>query len=351
MINLITSTIILILIKPNYKIIVNSIFYFFVKYEFYFYVVIVIILYFYLVTKITKFINQKLKEKEIGIYFYDSNQLFKSWLVLLLFICYYIFYLKILAVLFDNKISVNVFEIKKKIINFAALTDYSHLMVISSLLIIMLFYLLFFIFNFFLIFSAKTNYLKLHYYSFSRIQWFRNLIYSTKNFEMSIKFWLGDFYIFIVYFRFWFMKLLLIILLIRSIILYNGEISGIIKILPFFSLSFLFINVYNFIVFRFEYDFDILVSQAYYEKINFFFEKNELKKKEYIKNLYFNDSNFLFKDSIYFDFKEKIKYNYMIIQVYKYSINKSPNDFYTRISVESPKFINYVNKCCKKNRK
>jgi hypothetical protein len=66
-------------------------------------------------------------------------------------------------------------------------------------------------------------------------------------------------------------------------------------------------------------------------------ERNEEKKKEYIKFLLSNRSKYRFQDSIMLLYK--LDKDVLVIEIYKYTNNKKPNDFYTLIGKKKPIFI------------
>lgn len=109
--------------------------------------------------------------------------------------------------------------------------------------------------------------------------------------------------------------------------------------MPYYSIYYFFLNIKDYILYKFQHDFEILVMESYYKNMFFSMELNEYKKREYIKYLLLNHSKYLFKDSIYLDYIQYLDPKFLIIDTYKYTINKSPNDFFTKVYKNKPRFL------------
>lgn len=194
-------------------------------------------------------------------------------------------------------------------------------------------------------FFVKKHFLKLHYYSFCRSYNYNLIIKKIKFFELLIYSKIGFFwYKIYVFSRYYLFKVLILLTFFFCIFFQEGNLFFCLKLLPFYSLYQFLLNIYNYIIYIFNHDFDILVMEHYYAEIQYDMEKNEFKKNEYKKFLLLEISEFKFQDSIYLDleFSYQIQDNFLLIQTKKYCKNKYPNDFFSRIKKVKPKIVKRV---------
>jgi hypothetical protein len=268
--------------------------------------------------------------------FNSFNQVLTQTFVLVFFISYFFVYLRIIGVLtkeyatvdlnfFFVKIQERMFISNERIFIFFIIT----LLICSIICII-------FIINYYIFFEAKKCFLKLHYFLFSRYIVYNFFLTYIPELEYFIiqKFNINNFFLMIIMkygFKFFVICLILENIFLENCVLYLGW-------LPYYSLYYFIYNIYEFILLRFTPDFEIAMLNSYYKEIDFFIENNRFKLNEYLKFLFLGYSKYKFKDCIYLEYPELIGDNWIILNTFRYTINKYPKDFYSRIRKVKPKY-------------
>jgi hypothetical protein len=300
--------------------------------------IILLFLYVFFLKLINHSITNKIHNTNIDYYIYNKRNYHFSILIIVLFTIFYLFNFRLLVFLSERNYDFNILETKTKIILYCCYLT-------KNYYLIAFFFVCFFIFIIYIIVSylfqiiltvTKNHYLKLHYYVFRRNFKYNIMLNSMSDMELKISDFFGIYYIYFLYFRKYCMIIILIIVLIYSFFKFPENLKLGFKFMPYYGLYQFCFNIYIFVVTKIQNDFEILVMESYYKDINFIMEKDEEKKLEYKRYLLSNFSKYKFKDSVYFYFLSELTSNCLLIQTNKYTINKIPNDFFSRIKNVKP---------------